>query len=222
MEAVWEAGTPEDPVQRWVVYSATPAHLLTEFQRDEIEARNLSVLPPGVGAASPLAIARAVECAVETVPYAECPQGRLRALAFWEVHRALLLPVWVVQGEGGGHPYRYADHEKRLLRLAQLPDREPELGGLPFAPLDDRVLWRLLALDRLRTRYGDKRRGEGTLADEQGREWRRRFLEFVVAGNTDALGQMSDILARCGLVGDGGAPLDGDAEAKYLESGTFT
>lgn len=221
MEPVWDAGTPEDPIQRWAVYVATPAHMLSQFERDEIEAKNLSVLPPCVAVDAPLAVARAVEMGIDTVPFRECPQGRRRALGFWEVHRATLLPFWVVQGEGGGHPYRYQEHERRLLRLAQLPDEEPEPGSLPFHPLDERVLNRVVALDRLRRRIVDQKAGDRAQDDEQEREWRFRFLEFVTSTTDHVFGEMSEILARCGLTGDGRAPFERDAEAKYVETGSF-
>lgn len=222
MVPVWEAGTPSDPVQRWVIYAARPAHMLTQFERDEVEARNLSVLPPCVAVDAPLAVVRAVEMGLDTVPFSECPQGRLRALGYWEMHRAALLPVWVVQGEHAGHPYRYGEHERSLLRLAQLPDEEPALGSLAYHPLDERVLNRLVALDRVRARHDSLEAGTGEVHDREEREWRYRFLEFVTAGTDYVFGEMAEILARCGLVGDDRGPLgDRDAEARYVATGAF-
>lgn len=216
----WDAGTPEEPVQRWVVYVARPASTLSENEREELQARSLEILPPGVGRESPLAVVRAMEVGIDPLPYSEAPRGRLRALGYWEAHRALVLPVWVVQGANGGHAYRWTEHERRMLRLQKLPDHEPEPGSLPFHPLDERVVTRLLALDRLRRleRFGSL---GGTVMEKEAheREWRTSFLEFMDAADHET-SEMADLLSRCGVTRKDEGGLDGsEADARYVETG---
>lgn len=217
---VWSAGEPDEPVQRWVIYVARPACTLTEDEQEEIRARSLEVLPPGVRSESPLAVLRAMELAIEPVPYAEASRGRLRTLGYWEAHRALLLPVWVVQGENGGHPYRWTEHEKRMLRLEKLPDDEPAPGSLPFHPLDERVIGRLVRFDRMRRlqKFGGVN-AKQMEKEEQERIWRRSFLDFMDVNDHETR-EMADLLSRCGVASKSDRGMGADeTEARYVETG---
>jgi hypothetical protein len=74
----------------------------------------------------------------------------------WEYYRetgCLLWPLWVVQGSGGGHQYRFSHLETEILKEL---GHDPALlipGDLPYADPDARTWARIEALDRMKL-YG--------------------------------------------------------------------
>lgn len=58
-------------------------------------------------------------------------------------------PMWVVQGQRGGHLMEYPLHMQELLKKAELPFEPPSIGALPYAPFDDRVIKGLVRHNRL-------------------------------------------------------------------------
>lgn len=67
----------------------------------------------------------------------------------WRVWGGFARPFWVLQGENGGHQYRFSpDQATTLLRLG-LPSEPPKIGDLPPCPFDNRVTRQLQHLNRL-------------------------------------------------------------------------
>jgi hypothetical protein len=58
--------------------------------------------------------------------------------------------LWIIQGVSGGHPEALSDNEREFLKARGRGDLQlPEPGDLPYAEFDQRVVYRLLALDKL-------------------------------------------------------------------------
>lgn len=71
----------------------------------------------------------------------------------WELHLATGAypqPFWVVEGEAGGHKWQFSEEEARLLKLHGHSGETPEPGSMSYAPIDRRVIEKLLPLDQLR------------------------------------------------------------------------
>jgi len=161
----WVPGDPADPVQRWVLYEATPAARVSEYFREAIQ---------GLGEAADDGEALTAE--------------QLRILDFWHREKALLEPFWVIQGERGGHKYRFTETEKARLRLHSLPDDPPLPGALPYAPFDQRVLRQIRAWHALRHAYANIREMNKHRRDRAEQDFRRELLTWLqgqIAGSTE-------------------------------------
>lgn len=192
----WESGTPVDPIQRWVVYQATPA----EYVPDYIEA--LLLCPPWV---SP---------------------GRARIYDYLQDTGCLARPYWVVQGHRGGHKYRHDDTDRRICASLGLPPDPPSPGDLAYAPYDTRVARRLLSLDLARQGYGTLAGAEAAVQSEAEREMRRAQVIAYGAEAQDAItdtyrGIPDDAVRRPhGSVWD---HVDDDrVDAEYVDTGALT
>lgn len=132
-----------DPVTRtklvpvWVLYTMTPAHLITD--------------------ASKLA-------QLQDKPWWELPKdqqyGRRMVCSSyqWEMFRQFQCwarPYWCLQGTQGGTPMMYTPYEAALLRAHGLPRDVPNPGSLPYAEFDRRAVHAILSRDRMRQR-GDQ------------------------------------------------------------------
>lgn len=60
-------------------------------------------------------------------------------------------PLWVVEGRHGGHKWSWSEQESRRSVMRGGPEEAPEPGSLEYAPLDRRVLAKIVHLDRLRS-----------------------------------------------------------------------
>ena len=70
-------------------------------------------------------------------------------------------PFWVVQGHAGGHKWQFSEEESRLAEMHGFPGDPPEPGvfadpdkRLPYAPVDYRVVEKLVPLDMLQVWNG--------------------------------------------------------------------
>ncbi len=152
----WVPGEPADPVQRWVLYEATPAARVSDYFREAIQ---------GLGEAHKDGDVLTSE--------------QLRILDFWHREKALLEPFWVIQGERGGHKYRFTETEKSRLRLHGLPDDPPVPGALPYAPFDQRVLRQIRAWHALRHAYANIREMNKSRRIRAEKEFRRELLGWL-------------------------------------------
>lgn len=67
----------------------------------------------------------------------------------WDLHVATGCypqPIWVVQGNHGGHKWNFTPQEQKLLGMQGLPEDPPTPGSLPYAPIDRRVINALLPM----------------------------------------------------------------------------
>lgn len=190
----WVPGTPDDPIQRWALYEATPAPHVPDFKRELLDLTELDDAFP----------------------------ERRRIAEYWQQHRALLEPFWIVQGERGGHKYRFNARESKELRLLELPDEPPEPGALPGAPLDARVLRAVLTWDALRRGYGRlaELRAEEREAGE--REFRARLLAWLGEQSAASAAELAtlpaDTFARTET---DRVPDLAEAEDRYVETGSY-
>jgi hypothetical protein len=131
-----KTGEPISGSARWVLYTMTPAALITDVTRLQM---------------------------LDELPWWELPKdkqfGRMMMVTAYQYHiwrkfRALARPYWCLQGSHGGTPMQYTMRETALLRAHQLPTDVPNPGDLKFAPFDERSVTALMARDRFRTMGG--------------------------------------------------------------------
>ena len=148
LKLVWEPGfkvrgSKEHvtyPVQRWMIYEMVPMKEFVPFEiLDDLRGRSPRTLGHDY----------------------EDPESELRGWVSellvsrtqWELYRETGQygrRLWVIQGISGGHPEALSDNEKEFLAMRDRGDLElPEPGDLPYAEFDQRVVYRLLGLDKL-------------------------------------------------------------------------
>lgn len=158
----WESGTPQSPVQRWVVYEAIPAWAM------EGDPKLGLLLEDGV-----CQCPREVQDSTVCCPACHHPAqpGRRRIYRTLQDTGYFAQPCWVIQGHQGGHPYWLGPEEAAFRQLAGLPTEVPRPGDLDYAPFDGRVLHHLRQRDHLHA-------GFGTLANA----WTAMRTAWEVAG----------------------------------------
>lgn len=70
----------------------------------------------------------------------------------WDIYEATgrySRSYWVVQGEQGGHKRRFTSVERDLAKLHGFVSQPPSPGALPYAPVDQRVLDKVLLHDQV-------------------------------------------------------------------------
>lgn len=209
----WHAGMPDAPVGRWIVFECVPREaarvfglldeLAVRFEVDELEARERHQ-------------------AYTPDPLLVWAQHYLDTRGF------LPSPVWVVQGPGGGHPFKYTPAESVLARAGLLPATVPAIGDLPYADCDWRVWDALKKRSVLNARIKDE-----YTARELVREAAvRRAREATVRATEEAMGvvmetALPDVLAASvpiALEDAAGtaARVDDEHLARYIETGDIS
>lgn len=159
-----------------------------------------------------------------------CPGAPMTRLAWNLFHRERALPkvFWIIEGDRGGHKYRFSHRERALLKLAGKPCDPPVPGSLPYAPWDNRVVAALKAIDRLR--FWNKaidladRTPEMLEADEQEalRQMKDSYLTWLerqVEAKMDEVETFARPIVTDDLVSRDVAPVDADAlRAEYVQS----
>jgi hypothetical protein len=140
LSIVWEPGDVWEPVQRWMIYGviprrAIPADVLKQLQGEHPRSRGHGCFPGfclcarpqhrWVGGPAPLIT-------------------RTQWLLFRETG-GWARPLWVVQGDKGGHKRRFTEWESRLSKLVGGPAQPPFPGALAYAEPDERT-WANLQL----------------------------------------------------------------------------
>lgn len=136
----WVAGTPDDPVQRWLVYQAVPVQHLAEGRLEAFLAFapcRCPTWPAGM---------RGWDAPCPRCGHRPSPE-RQRVLDYYLATGCLAAPFWVIQGTDGGHKWRYSAEEAAWARWAGLPDEPPAAGELAYADCDQRVVRKLRAYD---------------------------------------------------------------------------
>lgn len=150
----WCAGTPIDPVQRWVIYEATPAKMVSPFFLEDLAD-------------------------LLNTPRNELDSEQRRIVDYWKAEQALLQPFWVIQGKLGGHKYRFSKDERKYLRLEGKPSDPPLPGDLPYADFDERTLTQVLAWNLLRKGHANLKNGRLLERKKAGEEWRKHLLKWL-------------------------------------------
>jgi hypothetical protein len=146
LKLVWEPGFKVRgsdqhvvyPVQRWVIYEMVPQKDFVPFEiLDDLRDR------------SPRVRGHDYEDSGLRGWVSESLVSRTQ----WELYRETGQygrRLWIVQGVCGGHPEALSDNEREFLEMRGRGDLElPEPGDLPYAEFDQRVVHRLLGLDKL-------------------------------------------------------------------------
>lgn len=181
----WESGTPAFPIQRWVIYECLPAafvpdHYMRAFLGDPPCTCPVYRLMPG---------AEVIQCL--RCQRAQSP-GRTRLHDYWRRTRTIGMPLWVIQGSSGGHPYRFTQIEEQFAKLNGMEPDPPDPGDLPYAPFDRRVTSRLRARDRAQKAYTSLHRARDAGREEAEIVFRKAMVAFM----DDAVDAAVDAIPR--------------------------
>jgi hypothetical protein len=148
LQLVWEPGFRVRgskhhvvmPVQRWVIYEMVPMReyvpfdILSDLDQPSPRIKGNDYIDKELGVAGWMS-------------------DSLVSRTQWELYRRTGQygrRMWIIQGGQGGHPESLSTNEQEFLAARGHGDVElPEPGDLPYAPFDQRVVQRLLALDKL-------------------------------------------------------------------------
>ena len=166
----WEPGEPWCPIERFVIAEMYPRAMivaehnfmvLSGASPHETRFAELNGPSPRAGAYYDKVLGRLVFRTDEWIEGQAVelrPTFTLRQWTLWRTEGALAKPVWVVQGEHGGHKRRFNLFEETLLKMQRKPAEAPVPGKLPYAEPDRRTYGALMAgaaLARLSQGVGD-------------------------------------------------------------------
>ena len=198
----WVPGTPEQPIQRWVVFECVPVHV-----------------------AQALPVWMDYLARVEADPHDFMVRWAAQMV---EREQRLPVPLWVIQGPAGGHPYKYTPAEEVLAKANLLPREIPAIGALPYAEPNHHV-W--VALHQLRTLL--QQVPDPYTARELVREVAlRKSRAAQLAQTEERMGEvmeeaLPDVMAASRYVTKEDARgtdavIDDEAFARYIETGELT
>lgn len=158
----WLAGTPDDPVQRWVIYEVLPASAVGRIIEQEQRLNLHDTLTQNLWAALKGPDPRTVG---KWIP--QKTGGRrwvsksLVSRNAWDLHKTtggLPFLSWIIEGDRGGHSWQFGTFEAGFLVAAgveppvvqELCEAWPNPGSMPYAPYDRRVFHALAERDLLR------------------------------------------------------------------------
>lgn len=164
LKLIWEQGYPWEPVERYLVYQMVPGHAVDEAVLEQLEDPHPPSAHGNYYDTVKQEFIRNPDCLIT-----ERAWHMFRETGCWG------RPYWVIQGENGGHKRWFTTVEKKLLRLANLPDEPPAPGDLPYAEFDDRVERHLRMLDLMHNVHNDLRRKK--VLSNEGHHERQEALE---------------------------------------------
>ena len=183
---MWESGTPVDPVQRWVIYEATPMALVPDWKLgafyDDLPCRCLVPWTPE----------RCSKCHGLNSP------GRARIFEYLHRTECFALPYWVIQGGYGGHKHRFNQTEQQWQRMMGRPDDPPDPGSLAYAPFDQRVLRQLARHNRAWGAFRNLLLAHDSEKKAAGFAFRKALSEYV-DGSVGAAFDALTLRQRAGL-----------------------
>ena len=210
LDLLWWAGEPPMPeaedhaIQRWVVWECIPVAALERTPRFAAQARELLTAlrgPPPVTQRS--WIVRNGKRQMRSASIVSQFQWDL-----FRQRREWCQPYWVIQGETGGHLWRFPPAYQMLLRLHGRRLHPPMPGNLPYAEWDNRVRNQLIRERQLRERLeAFSTRDQTSKSDrhhkreqlEIERDGRRALLAWLDQQMGMASRETSGMLARADL-----------------------
>lgn len=212
---------------RWVLYDVLPVELIA----DEMDTGS------GIDGATFKAIAYGPRPS-ERKDYEEhehFPVSDTQHEMF-RLYRGYARPFWVLQGENGGHQYRFSPQQAEMLLRMGLPSEPPRIGDLAPCPFDQRAITQLQHLNRLHQLEDsiDKLRASGSpeaAAAEQAanektiRASEMAFVEAQMRPVVDmamSLTQRSEHADQLVHVASGMASRANDAYEEYKDTGIWT
>lgn len=221
LKLVWEPGYPwEAPVERYMLMQMIPAHAVEPYVLEQLEDPH----PPSMhGNYYDAHLTWTDETGAERIgKFVNNPDCLITEQA-WRLFRETRCwgkRYWVMQGEKGGHKYRFTKVEQQMLRLLKLPTEPPEPGTLPYAPFDDRVLAQLEKLDMLKGVHGGLRRQKAILAgahSERYEESERALRAAVMGMLKEQVEQIAGDVHQALMKLDAPRTRDGDAQRDMEE-----
>ena len=191
LELVWESGSSERPIHRWVLYEAIPAHAVTWWQLEML-----------------------LEEPVESA-------GHQRILDYYLASGGCLLqPFWIVQGDHGGHRVEFSESEKKLLHYRGGSIDAPRAGSLPYADFDRRTIRQVMKWDRLRQGYATvqeaRKRGDAAL----DRQFRQELVGWLEPQIQETVREQHGGIEYSTLLRETDQPPDfGELTELYIETG---
>lgn len=159
----WLAGTPDESVQRWVVYEVAPAKMVGDILDEEkhhgIDVSLTRGLWDALHGPDPRTLGK-------WVPDKTLKSGRrwrsksLVSRNQWDLHKetgGLPLLCWIIEGSKGGHSWQFGPFEQGFLiatgvdpeAVQELQDAWPNPGSMAYADYDARVFHALAERDLL-------------------------------------------------------------------------
>lgn len=163
LKLIWEPGEPWEPVQRWEIREMVP-------KLDVVPEEILDALRGPDPRLEGRFVDEEVTCAAceGKAGWCQVCSGRgivgtgrkvwdspaIVSRRQWELYRdtgCYGLRFWIVQGRHGGHKWRFSPVEQSYLKSRGLALDTPNPGALPYADFDQRVVQKLVEMDRLRS-----------------------------------------------------------------------
>jgi hypothetical protein len=197
LKLVWEPGFPwEEPVERYMLMQMTPAHAVDQYVLEQLE----HPLPPsemGNYWDPHMKWVDDADGSERIGLFVRNPDCLITEQAYWLYREtgAWAKRYWVIQGDKGGHKYRFTQVEQRLLRFMNLPTDPPVPGTLPYAPFDERVIAQMELLDMLKGLHGGLKRQRALLAGAMGTRRdadERKLREMVMVHLKEQAEQVGD------------------------------
>lgn len=203
LQLVWEPGERWIPGQRWTLYEM----LHETFVDDEILHELTGPSPRSEGHFCSTKVPEQFQCLcrrkLESWRGGPCALITRTQWRVWRETGYYAKPFWILQGDRGGHKFRYTSEERERLRLTDVPDL-PALGDLPAAPFDARVIAHVIRGNRLRQltqTLGEFRRTMGAGYEEHrqrlAREMRAEYVKWFSEYNDD----VNDLFVRAARTG---------------------
>lgn len=145
----------------------------------------------------------------------------------WQLYRELgcyAQPFWIIQGARGGHKWQFTHAESTISQLHHGPADPPEIGELPYAPFDERVVRALAPLDAVQTwnlaarSYLEREERDLATDERQMLEGMRTQLWRWLAAQVDMAADEAEI----DWGSDRGGYDDADLDADALEESFIT
>lgn len=185
----YRAGYPWEPIERYMIYQMTPAHLM-EVKAGQKPSLMSVILEQLQDPDPPSAHGNFYDKQFDngdgtTGKFIRNPDCLITEHA-WQLYRETGCwgrPYWIIQGDKGGHKWEFTKAEKKLLMQAGLPRDPPRAGDLPYAEWDDKVKAKLMLLDMLRGQHGERRRAAAVAKGHSVQEEHEKELQLELRKN---------------------------------------
>lgn len=242
---LWSPGIPEAPEQRWMLYEMVPLRSYSpEWQQvlsEEFAGPDPWQLIERITHTDKIPVGRDDSGKVHyrEEERIEVVQPTIIGRNQWLLHHewkrkgyeCVPCAFWVIQGDRGGHPKHYDQHQTRERARAGLPSDPPLIGALPYAPFDGRVTDAVLRHNKLLSLGGDVREfrrkyGRDKALTEAERE--RAHRAALVAWLDEETRESDDLMLRAFRNGELDAlprtttdweAREAEGTARYIETG---